>query len=386
MNTVYLDHAAGSFPKAPGVAEAMAEAILHGGGNINRSTYGLSTDTALQVMEVREALAEFFGCGKIEHVIFTPGATYSINAVLRGVLHRGDHLIISAMEHNAVWRTAKALEEEGVALSVAECDGEGFIKLEKLKALFRPGTKLVMIAQASNVNGALQDIAAISALCRSHGAMLSLDASQSAGHVAIDMGGLGVDEVCFPGHKGLGGPQGIGGLVMSERMAEAIRPSVTGGTGSRSASEKMPEEYPDRLEAGTPNLPGIFGLGAALRHLNETAPAARREKEIALTRRFLEGLSGCAGIRVPGPDAERRVGVISVDFLGVDNADAAARLEEDYGILTRCGLHCAPLAHKSLGTYPQGSVRFSLGRSSTEADVDVAVAAVKEIAIKIKNI
>lgn len=381
MNTVYLDHAAGSFPKAPGVAEAMAEAILHGGGNINRSTYGLSTDTALQVMEVRESLAEFFGCGKIEHVIFTPGATYSINAVLRGVLRRGDHLIISAMEHNAVWRTAKALAEEGVAFSMAECDGEGFIKPDKLAELFCPETRLVMIAHASNVNGVLQDIPTISKLCKSHGVMLALDVSQSAGHVPIDMGAMGVDAICFPGHKGLGGPQGIGGLLISERMAEAIRPSITGGTGSRSASEKMPEEYPDRLEPGTPNLPGIFGLGAALRHLNETALDARREKEIALTKRFLEGLSDCTGIRVTGPWAEKRVGVISVDFLGVDNADAAARLEEEYGILTRCGLHCAPLAHKSLGTYPQGSVRFSLGCSSTESDVDAAVAAVKEIAI-----
>ena len=379
MKCVYLDHAAGSFPKAPGVAEAMAESILTAGGNINRSTYGLSTDTALQVMELRETLAEFFGCGKSEHVIFTPGATYSINALLRGVLKRGDHLIISAMEHNAVWRTAKALEEEGIALSVAECDSEGFIKLPELEGLFREETKLVMLAHASNVNGVIQDVPAISEICARHGVMLALDASQSAGHIPIHVEKLGLDGLCFPGHKGLMGPQGIGGLIISERMARELRPSITGGTGSRSASEKMPGEYPDRLEAGTPNLPGIMGLAAAIEYIKATDFSAAREREKTLTERFLSGLRDCEGIRVPGPEADKRVGVVSVDFLGVDNADAAARLEE-LGILTRCGLHCAPLAHKSLGTYPQGTVRFSIGRSSTEEEVDAAVAAVKSIA------
>lgn len=378
MEYIYLDQAAGSFPKAPGVAAAMARAIESCAGNINRSTYMLSTDTALQVLDVREALAEFFGCRECEHLVFTPGATYSINAVMRGVLKKGDHLIISGMEHNAVWRTAKDLEQMGVRVSVAHCDRNGFLDTEAFEALFCGQTKLVMLAHASNVNGVIQDIPTISAICKSHGAFLALDASQTAGHIPVRLDELGVDAICFPGHKGLCGPQGIGGIALSAPLAEAISPVITGGTGSKSSSEKMPEEYPDRLEPGTPNLPGILGLGAALEYIKARGLENDREREIALTGRFLEGLAGCVGLCVPGPSARERVGVVSVDFTGRDNADAAAELE-DMGILTRCGLHCAPLAHKSLGTYPRGTVRFSLGRSSTERDVDAAVEALHKI-------
>ena len=379
MEYIYLDQAAGSFPKAPGVALAMASAIDCCGGNINRSTYMLSTDAALQVMEVREALADFFGCEKIEHLVFTPGATYSINAVMRGVLSPGEHLIISGMEHNAVWRTAKALEAQGVGVSVAACDGEGFIDLPAFEALFRDETKLVMIAHASNVCGTVQDVPAISRICKKHGVMLALDASQTAGHIPLKLDELGADAICFPGHKALGGPQGIGGMALSERMAKSLKPYITGGTGSKSSSEYMPEEYPDHLEPGTPNIPGILGLGAALEYINQTGLARSREKEIALTERFLEGLKSCKGVRAPGPGAGERMGVISVDFPGRDNGDVAARLEQEFGILTRCGLHCAPLAHKSIGTYPQGTVRFSLGWSNTPADVDTAVEAVRAV-------
>lgn len=379
MDYIYLDQAAGSFPKAPGVGAAMARAIERCGGNINRSTYMLSTDTALQVMDVREALADFFGCEKIEHLVFTPGATYSINAVLRGVLAPGDHLIISAMEHNAVWRTACDLEQMGVSLSIALCDREGRLAPDELEKLFCGGTKLVMLAHASNVNGVIQDIPSLSDVCKRHGAFLALDASQTAGHIPLKLDELGVDAICFPGHKGLCGPQGIGGMALSPRMAQSLKPYITGGTGSKSSSEKMPEEYPDHLEPGTPNLPGILGLGAALEHIKETGLQKRREKEIFLTKRMLDGLSKLDGIYVPGPEAAGRVGVVSVDFLGRDNGDVAARLEQEYGVLTRCGLHCAPLAHKTLGTYPQGTVRFSLGWTNTERDVDTALEAIRKI-------
>lgn len=379
MEYIYLDQAAGSFPKAPGVGAAMAAAIDGCGGNINRSTYKLSTDTALRVMDVRDALADFFGCEAGEHLIFTPGATYSINAVMRGLLKKGDHLIISGMEHNAVWRTAKELEARGISLSTAPCSREGFIDLSAFEALFCGQTKLVMLAHASNVNGAIQDVSAISGICKRHGVMLALDASQTAGHIPLKLKELGADAICFPGHKGLGGPQGIGGIALSEQMAGSLKACITGGTGSRSSSEKMPEEYPDHLEPGTPNLPGILGLGAALEHIKATGLDTRREKEISLTARMLEGLKSCRGVYVPGPEAEGRVGVVSVDFTDHDNGEMAARLEQEFGILTRCGLHCAPLAHKSLGTYPQGTVRFSFGWTNSEQDVDTALEAIRII-------
>lgn len=380
MDYVYLDHAAGSFPKAPGVAEVMADAVRLCGGNINRSTYALSTDTALRVMEAREVLADFFGCAACERLVFTPGATYSINAVLRGVLKKSEHVVISAMEHNAVWRTAVALSQSGIELSIAPCNGDGLIMLDKLEELLRRKPRLLMLAHASNVNGAVQDIPAVAELCRKYGVMLALDAAQTAGHIPIDLEAQGLDAVCFPGHKGLCGPQGIGGIALSERMAALLEPYITGGTGSKSSSEKMPLEYPDHLEAGTPNLPGIMGLAAALEHIKETGLEKRREKETVLTARMLEGMRKCKNIRFPGPAAEKRVGVISVDFEKMDNAQAAERLELEYGILTRCGLHCAPLAHKSLGTYPQGTVRLSFGWATAEKDVDAAVAAIIKIA------
>ena len=381
MKTVYLDQAAGSFPKAPGVSAAVAGLLEHGGGNINRSSYALSTGTGLQVMAVREELAAFFGCSACEELIFTPGATQSVNLVLRGLLRPGDHLIISGMEHNAVYRTAHALTGAGIALSVAPCDGTGALDLDALDRLFRPETRLVMLTHASNVCGTILDIPGAARLCRRRGVPLAVDAAQSAGHIPVRLDELGADAVCFPGHKGLLGPQGIGGAALSPRLARAMTPLITGGTGSSSDSPEMPAELPDRFEAGTGNLPGILGLGAALSYLRSAGLERLRAHEVALTGRFLSALRGCPHIRVPGPPRpEDRVGVISVDFLRRDNAEAAADLEERYGILTRCGLHCAPLAHRTLGTFPRGTVRFSLGPFTAPEAVDAAAQAVLALA------
>ena len=369
MKTVYLDQAAGSFPKAPGVSAAVAGLLEHGGGNINRSSYALSTGTGLQVMAVREELAAFFGCSACEELIFTPGATQSVNLILRGLLRPGDHLIISGMEHNAVYRTAHALTGAGIALSVAPCDGTGALDLDALDRLFRPETRLVMLTLRIELRRAR------AVKRRRH------HAAQSAGHIPVRLDELGADAVCFPGHKGLLGPQGIGGAALSPRLARAMTPLITGGTGSSSDSPEMPAELPDRFEAGTGNLPGILGLGAALSYLRSAGLDRLRAHEVALTGRFLSALRGCPHIRVPGPPRpEDRVGVISVDFLRRDNAEAAADLEERYGILTRCGLHCAPLAHRTLGTFPRGTVRFSLGPFTTPEEVDAAAQAVLALA------
>lgn len=380
MQAVYLDNAAGSFPKAPGLGQAMAAFIETGGGNINRSSYRLSTSAATDVLSVRESLGTLFGCSD-SNIIFTSGVTQSLNMVMKGVLKPGDHLIISAMEHNAVWRPAAQLAQEGVSLSVAPCDREGNLLPEDLKRLFRPETRLVVLTHASNVCGTILDVASTGWLCRERGVFLAVDTAQTAGYIDVDMTSLHADAVCFAGHKGMLGPQGIGGIALTDELAQAMRPVLAGGTGSFSSSEQMPRQLPDRFEAGTPNLPGIIGLGHALSFLNASGIAALRKHEIALTSRFLDGILSHPRLYIPGPkDAARRMGVVSVDFLDQDNGELTYALEREYGILVRCGLHCAPLAHRTLGTFPQGTVRFSVGWATAPEEVDAAVTAVLALA------
>lgn len=382
MQSIYLDNGATSFPKAPGVGQAMKDYIEKVGVNVNRSSYRATTNAAMETLAVREMLCELLGYrGDCSHAIFTSGVTMSLNIIMKGLLKAGDHLIISAMEHNAVARPAAQLQAAGVELSVAPCSAEGFIDLAELERLFRPNTRLVVVQYASNVSGTIQPIKAIGALCRRHGAFFAVDTAQAAGHFLFSMEALQADAICFTGHKGLLGPSGIGGFVLNDALHEALTPLIAGGTGSMSASLQMPSTLPDCYEAGTPNLPGIMGLGAALRYLKQVGVESLHRREMALTARFLQGLRGNPHLYVPGPaDAFQRVGVISVDFLRRDNAEVAFSLEQQYGILTRCGLHCAPLAHQTLGTYPQGTVRFSVGYTTTEAEVDAALRAIHALA------
>ena len=371
MKQIYLDNGATSFPKAPGVGQAMKDYIEKVGVNINRSSYRATAEAALSTLTVREDLCRLFGAGEDpSYAIFTSGVTMSLNMIMKGALHPGDHLIISGMEHNAVARPATQLEAAGVAVSIAPCDGDGVLRLEEFEKLITPKTRLVVMQYASNVSGTIQPMGEIGASCRRHGVLLAVDSAQAAGHFAFDMQKLQIDALCFTGHKGLLGPSGIGGFVMNEEMNKALTPLIAGGTGSMSASLEMP-----------PTLPDIMGLGVALRYLQEVGLDALHRREMALTERFLSGLRGNEHIRIPGPaDAKGRVGVISVDFLRQDNAEVAFQLEEQYGILTRCGLHCAPLAHKTLGTYPEGTVRFSIGYTTTEEEVDAAIRAIHDLA------
>lgn len=382
MKQIYLDNGATSFPKAPGVGQAMKDYIEKVGVNVNRSSYRATAEAALSTLTVRETLCDLFGgSSDPSYAIFTGGVTMSLNMIMRGVLRPGDHLIISAMEHNAVARPATQLAAAGIGVSVAPCDETGVLLLDEFEKLFTPQTRLVVMQYASNVSGTIQPVAQIGAICHRHGVLFAVDSAQAAGHFPINMQKLQIDALCFTGHKGLLGPSGIGGFIITEAMNKALTPLIAGGTGSMSASLEMPTTLPDRYEAGTANLPGIMGLGAALNYLTQVGTDALHKRETALTRRFLEGLCGNPHIRVPGPaDADGRVGVISVDFLRQDNAEVAFRLEEQYGILTRCGLHCAPLAHKTLGTYPEGTVRFSIGYTTTEEEVDTAVRAIHDLA------
>lgn len=382
MQQIYLDNGATSFPKAPGVGQAMKDYIEKVGVNINRSSYRATAEAAMSTLTVRENLCKLFGfTGDCSHAIFTSGVTMSLNMIMKGLLRPGDHLIISGMEHNAVARPATQLEAAGVEVSIAPCTQEGFIKLPEFEASFRPNTRLVVMQYASNVSGTIQPIGEIGAICRRKGVFFAIDTAQTAGHFAFDMNELCVDAVCFTGHKGMLGPSGIGGFVLNDELNAALTPLIAGGTGSVSASLEMPTTLPDRYEAGTQNLPGIMGLGAALNYLFDTGLDALHRRETALTAAFLEGLQGDDAIYIPGTtDVSRRVGVISVDFKNKDNAEVAFQLEQEYGILTRCGLHCAPLAHKTLGTFPEGTVRFSVGYATTENEIETAIKAIHTLA------
>ena len=379
MQTIYLDNAATSFPKPAGVSARMKEYMDSIGATINRSVYGAAQDAGLVTLRLRERLARLFSFPeKPTHVILTPGATAGLNFILKGFLRPGDHCLVSSMEHNAVMRPL--LQLSGVEFDRIPCDSEGRLDPAAMLPLIRPNTRLCVMAHGSNVCGTVQDAAAVGAICAEHGIAFALDAAQTAGHIPIDFQALHLSALCVPGHKGLLGPSGIGALLLRDNFAHALTPLLAGGTGSASDSEYLPDYLPDRFESGTPNLPGIYGFEEALRFIEETGIDALRAHELELTARFLEGLRTIPNLRLCGTeDLSRRVGVISVDFTQADNAEAAFRLESEFGILTRCGLHCAPSAHKTLGTFPQGTVRFSLGFSSTAADVDAALAALRAI-------
>ena len=379
MDAIYLDNAATSFPKPAGVSDAIKMYMDQVGATINRSVYSSAQDAGLVTLQLRQHLKQlFYFPDPVTHVILTPGATWGLNMVIKGFLTSGDHCIVSSMEHNAVMRPL--LQLEGVEFDRIPCNREGLLNPADIEALVKPNTKLLVMAHGSNVCGSVQDAKSVGEICAKHGIAFVLDAAQTAGHYPVNFEAFGLSALCVPGHKGLLGPSGIGALLMTDAFAKRLNPIVAGGTGSASDSEYLPEYLPDRFESGTPNLPGIYGWEAALNFVKNTGVDALREHEMLLCKRFLDGLETIDGVTLCGTkDLDRRVGVISVDFLREDNAEAAFRLETEFGILTRCGLHCAPSAHKTLGTFPSGTVRFSLGFANTEEDVDAALAAIRAI-------
>ena len=381
MNTIYLDNGATSFPKPPAVAQAMLQYMTEVGASINRGVYGSAQAAGMTTLMLREGLCRLFHHSDPTHCVLTAGNTMGLNMVLRGWLRPGDHCLVSSVEHNAVMRPLHDLAEQGVTFDRIPCDRDGHLNPADIPALIRPNTRLLVMAHGSNVSGAVQDAMAVGAICHEHGIPFVLDAAQTAGHWPIDFEAMHLSALSVPGHKGLMGPSGIGALLLSADFAKKLTPILTGGTGSASDSEAQPDYMPAKFESGTPNLPGIYGFHAAVDFILDTGVEVLQEREHQLTKYFLDKLRDVKDIRLAGPwDLENRVGVISVDFAQVDNAEAAYRLEQDYGILTRCGLHCAPSAHKTLGTFPQGTVRFSVGHYTTETEIDTAVQAIAEIA------
>ena len=380
MKQIYCDNGSTSFPKAPGLGEAIGKHIDFNGYNISRGGYRKAYSLEGEIIEAREALCRLFHCTDPKNVIFTPGATIGLNMVLKGLLKKGDHVITTSMEHNAVVRPLTQLEKEGVLWSEAQCDAQGRLNVEEIRKLIRPETKLVLAIHGSNVCGTLIPIKEIGSICKETEIFFCVDASQTAGSAFIDMEECCADALIAPGHKALLGPQGIGIVLLSKRMAGAMKPLFSGGTGSASDKEEMPGLLPDKFQPGTLNIPGIIGLKHAVDFIEKEGLAAIIEKKQRITDAFLEEVSNMKGVRLAGlPSGGGRCAVVSLDFVNLDNAEAAFTLENEFGIMTRCGLHCAPHAHKTLGTFPQGTVRFSFGYFNTMLDIRLAAGALNRI-------
>ena len=380
MNYIYLDNASTTFPKAPNVANAMANYLTNYGININRGSYALAYDVEDIIYTTRQRLNNVFNGHDPSHVIFTQNVTMSLNMVIKGLLKAGDHILVSSMEHNAVMRPLTQLLDKGITFDIISCDVTGSIQLESIETLIRPNTVAMIINHASNVCGTVQPIESIGAICKAHNLHFIVDAAQTAGVIPIDVKACHIDALCFTGHKGLLGPQGIGGIILTKEIAQILTPLIAGGTGSFSHLETMPTHMPDAFEAGTLNLPGIIGLNEGLSYIEAVGMKNIHNHELALTKTFLEGLRSITGINIIGKqDIQDRTAVVSITIDGMDPASIAYELESTYHIMTRVGLHCAPRAHQTLGTYPEGTVRFSFYYANTLEEVDMALSALHTI-------
>lgn len=381
MYPIYLDNASTTFPKPPEVADAVYAYMTGIGSNINRGCYARAYDVEEKVFETRQLLCDLFAGKDCCNVVFTKNVTESLNVLLKGFLKPGDHVLVSQMEHNAVMRPLVQLEKRGVRFTRIPCDESGELVIETLERCLEPATKAVVMTHASNVCGTVLPIERVGAFCRAHGLRFFVDCAQTAGVLPIDMQRMGIDALAFTGHKGLMGPQGIGGFVLADGLVSEIEPLLTGGTGSMSHTEETPAFMPDRFEPGTLNLPGILGLREGLLWLQKMGISAIHRHELALTERFLRGLERLEReglLRVVGKrGVVGRTGVVSVQTTGRELAQAAHELDAEFGIMTRVGLHCAPSAHEALGTYPEGTIRFSFGWYNTEEDVDAALNALE---------
>ncbi len=379
---IYLDNAATSWPKPPEVAQAMQRFMEEIGANPGRSGHRLSVEAARVVYAAREAVAELCNAPDPLRVVFGPNATEALNLAFSGLIRPGDHVVTSSMEHNSVMRPLRALVERGADLTVVTCSPQGALDPADVEAALRPETKLIAVTHASNVIGALLPVAELGALARRYGILLLVDAAQTMGACPIDMQKDAIDLLAFTGHKSLCGPMGTGGLIIGERVdTRALAPLNRGGTGSQSEREEQPLFLPDAYESGTPNTVGLAGLAAGAAWVLAQGIARIRAREIALTSQLLDALAAIDGVTVYGSrDGRRRVAVVAFNVDGVDSSDVVSRLDEDFGIMSRGGLHCAPAAHKTLGTFPRGAVRFGLGPMSGANDAAAAAAAVAAIA------
>lgn len=376
---IYLDNAATTLHKPPQVMEAVLHAMITM-GNAARGAHGGALEASRTVFGTREKLARLFSCRRADHVVFTANSTEALNIAINGTIHRGDHVISTDCEHNSVLRPLYRLEEErDVELDFVPADRQGRVEYSDFERLMRPNTRAVVCTHCSNLTGNIMGLERISDIAHRHGALLLVDASQTAGTVPIHMEALGVDVLCFTGHKGLMGPQGTGGLCI--RPGVEIAPWKVGGSGVHSYDRHHPMEYPTRLEAGTLNSHGIAGLSAALDVILERGVEDIQRAEHALMQRFYEGVRDIPGVTVYGDfSVPERCAIVALNIRDYDSSAVSDELTVTYGIATRPGAHCAPRMHKALGTTEQGAVRFSFSFYNTEQEVDAAIAAVRAIA------
>ena len=378
---IYLDNAATSWPKPPEVLKAMTDVLENAGGNPGRSGHRLSIKAARLIYNAREDIATFFNAGDPMRVIFTSNATHSLNMAISGLLKPGDHVVTGSMEHNSVMRPLRKLERDGVELTVVSYAPDGSLDIEDVKKAVKKNTRLVAINHASNVVGTIVPIAEVAEVAHNTGALLLADAAQSAGSIPIDVESAGIDLLAFTGHKGLLGPPGIGGLVIGGSVdVLQIKPLMRGGTGSQSEMEEQPEHLPDKYESGTPNLIGIAGLHAGIKWLKERGVEEIRRREKELVKLLLEGLSAIPNVKIFGAlNPEKSVAIVSFKADGKTVSEIGSRLDDRYGILSRVGLHCAPSAHRTVGSFPEGTVRLAPGVFSTKEDIQKTLKAVSEV-------
>ncbi len=378
---IYFDNASTSFPKAVGLGDAIAEFIEKYSVNINRGSYSSAFKVEELVFDCRCKLAKLFHCTDCKNIIFTANVTLALNMVMKGFLKAGDHVLVSEVEHNAIMRPLKQLSKLGVSFSKIPCDAFGQLRIDKLEELIQKNTKALICTHASNVCCSILPIEELGKICKEKGLAFIVDAAQTAGVLDIDMQSMHISALCFTGHKALLGPQGIGGFALRDDFAGKLTPLISGGTGSFSDSEEVPELLPDKFESGTLNLPGIVGLNHALDFIASIGTDKIHAHEMALCKRFIEGLKKINGLKIIGlPGTENRTAVVSVTIFGKDLALAAFDLENKYNIQTRTGLHCAPGAHKVLGSFPEGGIRFSFSYFNTMEEIDYCLKALQEIA------
>lgn len=378
---IYFDNAATTMQKPPEVAQAVAQAIGNFGG-VGRGAHGAALSADMAVYIARKRIASLLGAPSAKHVAFALNVTEALNAVVSGMLHAGDHAITTAASHNSVLRPLyRKQSEEGVDLSILPVAPDGSISYEAFDALFQPNTKLVVVTHASNLTGDVYDIARMARIAHEHGALICVDAAQTAGAYSLDMGASNIDILAFTGHKGLMGPQGTGGLCLAEGVS--IPHYNVGGSGTHSYDREHPLFMPERLEAGTLNGHGIAGLAEGVGFIERVGVAAIHAHERALATRFAQDVSSIPGVRTYGGGGCDAVGIVALNVGDVDSSVVSDVLSRDYDICTRPGAHCAPLMHEALGTSEQGAVRFSFGYFNTDEEVDEAIRALREIAASI---
>jgi len=381
---VYLDNAATTFPKPPCVAAAMHRFMTEIGANPGRAAHRLAVEAGHVVGDARESVARLFGVPDPLRVVFTLNATEAINVVVHGMLNPGDHVVTSGMEHNAVMRPLRMAENRGVTVSVVPCACDGQLDPDDVARSVRSETRLIIMTHASNVTGTILPVAEVAEIARARDVLFAVDAAQTAGSVPIDLADVPIDFFVFSGHKGLYGPHGTGGMVIGDRVdPAAVRPLKTGGTGSRSAHADQPDFLPDRFESGTPNAPGLAGLGSAVRYLLDVGVENIRDHERGLLQLLLDGLAHTENVTIHGPGrAETTTATVSFTIDGVSASDAALRLDDEFDVLCRVGLQCAPCAHRTMDTFPDGTIRFGLGYFNTASDINRGLEGVACLAAK----